>query len=68
MPPASGSDAEAALRRVRRVAMLLDSAFTLPGTRLRFGWDGLLGLIPGADLLTAVPAFYILFEARRARF
>jgi len=62
----SGPDAEAALR-VRRMAKLLDSAFTLPGTRLRFGWDSLVGLIPGADLITAIPALYILFEARRHR-
>lgn len=67
MPESSGPDAEAALRRVRRIATLLDSAFTLPGTRMRFGWDALLGIIPGADLITAIPALYILFEARRAK-
>jgi hypothetical protein len=65
--PSSDPDVDAALSRVRRVARLLDSTFTLPGTRLRFGWDALVGLIPGADLLTAVPALYILFEARRHR-
>lgn len=67
MCSASAPDTEAALRRVRRIATLLDNRFTLPGTRLRFGWDALLGLIPGADPITAVPALYILFEARRAR-
>jgi len=60
-------DTEAALRRVRRIARLLDSQFTLPGTRFRFGWDGILGLFPGADWLTALPGLVILLEAWRAR-
>ncbi len=59
--------AASALARVRFLADLLDSRFKLPGTQLRFGWDGLLGLLPGADLLTALPALYILYEARRLR-
>ncbi|HKK18078.1 MAG TPA: DUF4112 domain-containing protein [Opitutales bacterium] len=45
-----------ALRRVRRFARLLDANFGVPGTRLRFGWDGIIGLLPGADSLTALPA------------
>lgn len=33
---------------------LLDDRFRLPGTNLRFGLDGLIGLIPGAgDLIGA---------------
>lgn len=32
---------------VRRLAHLLDRAFRVPGTDLRFGVDGLIGLIPG---------------------
>jgi len=63
----SQTEAEAARARVRRVAKLLDSCFEIPGTRFRFGWDGLIGLIPGADLVTALPALYILFEARRLK-
>jgi len=34
------------LRWVERVARLMDSQFSLPGTRFRFGLDPLLGLIP----------------------
>ncbi|MCS3902512.1 hypothetical protein J2T55_000516 [Methylohalomonas lacus] len=51
----------AALRRARRLARLLDSAFRLPGTRWRFGWDALIGLAPGiGDLITAVVSVYII--------
>ncbi len=51
----------AALRRARALARLLDSAFRLPGTRWRFGWDALIGLAPGiGDLITAVASLYII--------
>jgi len=57
---------EAALRRVARLAHLLDDRFALPGTRWRFGLDGLLGLVPGiGDAATTILAAYIILEARR---
>ncbi|MFP4069725.1 MAG: DUF4112 domain-containing protein [Opitutales bacterium] len=62
-----GTPHEKAAARVRHLARLLDGKFHIPGTKFRFGWDGLIGLIPGADLLTALPALYILFEARRLK-
>ena len=44
---------------LRRWAVLLDSAFAIPGLPLRFGWDALLGLVPGfGDLAT--PTFTVL--------
>jgi hypothetical protein len=49
------SDA-ASLALVRRWAVLLDSAFRVPGTGIRFGLDPILGLIPGLGDLTA-PVF-----------
>lgn len=33
--------------QTERLARLLDSRFRVPGTGLRFGLDGLLGLVPG---------------------
>jgi hypothetical protein len=33
--------------QTERLARLLDSQFRVPGTRLRFGVDGILGLVPG---------------------
>jgi hypothetical protein len=40
----------------------------VPGTRLRFGWDGILGLVPWAgDVATAFMACAIIVEAHRRR-
>ena len=58
---------EKAIRRVKRTAYVLDSSFRIPGTNYRFGLDGLLGLIPGADLLLLLPSLIIIYEARRAK-
>lgn len=63
--PAS-DEHDAALARVERLAMLLDSQFRLPGTTLRFGLDGLIGLLPGVgDTATLAMALYVVVEARR---
>lgn len=35
------------LQRYRRLARALDARFGIPGTPFRFGWDALIGLIPG---------------------
>ena len=54
------------LRRLGRLAWLLDSAFVIPGTRFRFGLDALIGLIPGlGDALGVVVSSYIIREAAR---
>jgi Domain of unknown function (DUF4112) len=46
---------------------LLDSAFTLPGTKIRFGLDPVLGFVPViGDTIGAVISLYLLNEARRA--
>jgi hypothetical protein len=56
------------LDRVRRLAHLFDSAFRIPGTRIRFGLDPLLGLIPGiGDLTTPVLTIMILWHGVAAR-
>ena len=48
------------------LADLMDSRFRVPGTSIRFGLDGLIGLIPGiGDGLVTLPAFYILARAHR---
>lgn len=38
---------EAALEDAKRIATLLDDGFRIPGTRIRFGWEPVIGLIPG---------------------
>ena len=35
------------LAQVRWLAHMLDDNFSIPGTRIRFGWDSVLGFIPG---------------------
>jgi hypothetical protein len=53
-------------RRLERLAMTLDSAWSLPGTRFRFGADSLIGLIPGVgDMVTLGLSGYLVMEARR---
>jgi hypothetical protein len=58
----------APLRRIEKLAHLFDAQFALPGSRMRIGWDGLIGLIPGVgDTLTLLPQLYFLFEAFRLK-
>ena len=53
---------------LRRWAVLLDSAFRVPGTRIRFGLDAILGLVPGlGDISTPIFAAMILVQAVRMR-
>lgn len=53
------------LARARRVAELLDEAFTVPVVG-KVGLDGLIGLLPVAgDWLTVVPALYVVYQGYR---
>jgi len=56
------------LDALRRWAVLLDSAFRIPGTGIRFGLDAIIGLIPGlGDLSTPAFAALLLLQAVRMR-
>ena len=58
----------ARLDRIHKLAELMDGKFTIPGTSIRFGWDGIIGLIPGVgDTITLLPQLYLLYEAIRAK-
>jgi hypothetical protein len=47
-----------------QLASLLDDMFNVPGTRIRFGLDAIIGLIPGlGDLITGAMSFLILYGA-----
>lgn len=52
--------------RYRALGQLFEGAFRVPGTSWRFGFDALLGLIPGlGDLIGAAAAGYGVLLARR---
>lgn len=54
------------LARVRGLARLLDTAIRVPGTRIRFGADALLGLLPaGGDVVGATLSAAIVLTAAR---
>ena len=54
----------ARLDRLEKLADNLDSRYRIPLTNIRFGWDAILGLVPGlGDTAALAPAGYILLEA-----
>jgi hypothetical protein len=56
------------LAALRKWSVLLDSAFRVPGTKLTFGLDPILGLVPGlGDLTTPFFAALLLLQAVRLR-
>ncbi len=64
----SDVDLERRLNALRSLQRLLDEAFRVPGTNLRFGWDPIIGLIPWAgDVLTAVLSCAVLVQAYHMR-
>ncbi|MCB1802496.1 MAG: DUF4112 domain-containing protein [Gammaproteobacteria bacterium] len=54
------------IRKLQRLAWLLDSAIRIPGTSIRIGLDGLIGLVPGiGDITAGAASSYILLQAVR---
>lgn len=62
-------DSAQRLRRLKRlsgIARLMDTAIGIPGTRIRFGADSIMGLVPLiGDGAGALVGLYIVNEARR---
>ena len=57
---------ERRLERLRHWSYLLDQAFRVPGTNIRFGWDAIAGLVPGlGDLSSPLFGVLILVQAYR---
>ncbi len=53
---------------LRRFAFFMDEAFVLPGTRIRVGFDALIGLIPGiGDIIGSLLSTWIIAGALRHR-
>jgi hypothetical protein len=56
---------EQRVARLEALAKLLDVAFILPGTNIRYGIDGLIGLIPiVGDIITTAIQLWLVREAR----
>jgi len=56
---------EQRILRLEAIAKLLDVAFILPGTNIRYGIDGLIGLIPViGDIITTAISLWLVREAR----
>jgi hypothetical protein len=54
------------LERLRTVGWVLDSSFRIPRTRIRFGVDTIIGLVPGlGDLIAGALSLYIIAESAR---
>ncbi len=56
---------EERLARLDAIAKLLDVAFVVPGTNIRYGIDGLIGLVPViGDIITTAISLWLVREAR----
>ena len=50
--------------KLKNLADWMDSRFSIPGTNIRFGFDSILGLIPGiGDTVTLASTAYLLGKA-----
>lgn len=55
----------AELRRLEKLADMMDAQFRIPGVPMPVGLDGIIGLIPGVgDTLTMGVSAYIIYRAR----
>ena len=62
----SPSERPDALRRLDRLAYVLDNSIPIPGTSRRFGLDAVIGLVPGlGDAAGTLVSAYVVLEAAR---
>jgi hypothetical protein len=65
--PAQSVSQQATIQRLDKYARLLDSQFQIPGTSVKFGWDAIIGLLPGfGDLLGFALSSLLILEAKMA--
>ncbi len=59
-------DHRAEIEKLDRLADLLDSRYRIPVFGWRFGWDAILGLVPGVgDVAAALPSAYLIWRAHQ---
>jgi hypothetical protein len=52
------------LNRLKRLSRFMDGGWGIPGTKIRFGADSVLGLVPGGgDLVGMVISLYVVVKA-----
>ena len=60
-----GRDPASVRRRLEAMELLLERAFTVPGTNMRVGLDAIVGLVPViGDLVTTAMGAWMVWEAR----
>ena len=65
IPGFSGSDPQSVRVRIEALEKVLERAFVIPGTKIPFGLDSIIGLVPVlGDVVTAVMGAYMVWEAR----
>lgn len=53
-------------RSINTLARLMDAQFRIPGTGIRFGFDALIGLIPGVgDMISLLISTHIISVAKK---
>src|SRR5262249_40104928 len=66
--PMTAGDLQRRMHALRGLKRLLDEAFRVPGTGIRFGWDPIIGLVPWVgDALTALFSCAIIVQAHQMR-
>ena len=64
--PLSNKQLFEALSRIEKLAILSDSKFRIPFTRIRFGLDSVIGLIPiVGDTVSLLFSLYLMYEASK---
>ena len=64
--PSALTNREASVARLEALARLMDGIFTIPGTNVRMGLDGIIGLVPVAgDVVTTLISSYLIWEAKQ---
>jgi hypothetical protein len=57
---------EESVARLEALGRIMDGAFVLPGTNIRFGLDAIIGLVPVAgDVISGLVSSYLIWEARQ---
>lgn len=66
-PDSRNSVSRESLEKLQKLSKLMDKAFLIPGTSIRFGFDSIIGLVPVVgDTLTVAASGYIYSFAKPA--